>query len=45
MTVHEVNRGYRAFKALQQMQEDEDFGEHAHAEMYPPYTTKRRHCP
>lgn len=26
MTVHEVNRRYRAFKALQQMQEDEDYG-------------------
>jgi hypothetical protein len=35
MTKHEVNRRYRAFKALQQMEEDEDFGDHATAAMYP----------
>jgi hypothetical protein len=35
MTAQEVNRRYRAFKALQQMQSDEEFGVHAKAEMYP----------
>ena len=35
MTAHEVNRRYRAFKALQQMQLDEDFGGFAKPTMYP----------
>lgn len=35
MTAHEVNRRYRAFKALQQMQDDEDFGGYAKSDMYP----------
>ncbi len=35
MTVHEVNRRYRAFKALQQMKDNEEFGEHASPELYP----------
>jgi hypothetical protein len=35
MTAHEVNRRYRAFKALQQMQEDEEYEGYAKPEMYP----------
>lgn len=35
LSTHEVNRRYRAFKALQQLQADEEFGEHATSEMYP----------
>lgn len=35
MTKHEVNRRYRALKALQQMEEDEDFGGFAGPQMYP----------
>ena len=35
MTVHEVNRRYRAFKALQQMKDNEDFGEYATPQLYP----------
>lgn len=35
MTPIEVNRRYRAFKALQQMQTNEEFGEHATPQMYP----------
>jgi hypothetical protein len=37
MSVHEVNRRYRAFKALQQMQDDENYGEYAKPSMYPLY--------
>lgn len=35
MTKHEVNRRYRALKALQQMEDDEDFGDYANSSMYP----------
>jgi hypothetical protein len=35
MTTHEVNRRYRAFKALQQMQGDDDFSGFAKPTMYP----------
>jgi hypothetical protein len=35
MTVHEVNRRYRAFRALQQMRQDEECGAYAEPEMYP----------
>lgn len=35
MTAHEVNRRYRAFKALQQMQNDEEYGGFATPSMYP----------
>ncbi|MEF3402427.1 ParB N-terminal domain-containing protein [Agromyces sp. CCNWLW203] len=35
MSAHEVNRRYRAFKALQQMQNDEEYGELASSSMYP----------
>jgi hypothetical protein len=35
MSAQEVNRRYRAFKALQQMQGDEDFGSYAKPDMYP----------
>ncbi len=35
MTPHEVNRRYRAFKALHQMETDEEFGDRAEATMYP----------
>jgi ParB-like nuclease domain len=35
MSIQEVNRRYRAFKALQQMQEDDDFGEYAKPSAYP----------
>ena len=34
MSTREVNRRYRAFKALEQMQNDEDFGDHATPELY-----------
>jgi hypothetical protein len=35
MSAWEVNRRYRAFKALQQMEGDERFGDRVEAEMYP----------
>ena len=35
LSVIEVNRRYRAFKALQQMKGDENYGEHATAQLYP----------
>lgn len=35
MTKHEVNRRYRALKALQQMQDDEEFADYASSSMYP----------
>lgn len=35
LSVQEVNRRYRAFKALQQMQNTEEFGEYATPSMYP----------
>ena len=35
MVAREVNRRYRAIKALDQMRQDEDYGEHALAELYP----------
>jgi ParB-like chromosome segregation protein Spo0J len=35
MTKHEVNRRYRALKALQQMQDDEEFADYASTTMYP----------
>lgn len=35
LSVQEVNRRYRAFKALEQMQENEEFGEYATPAMYP----------
>lgn len=35
MSTHEVNRRYRAFKALQQMQEDDDYGGYVKPSMYP----------
>lgn len=35
MSAQEVNRRYRAFKALQQMQNDEEFGGAVKADMYP----------
>ncbi len=35
LSAYEVNRRYRAFKALQQFQNDDDFGDHASANMYP----------
>lgn len=35
LSTAEVNRRYKAFKALQQMQDNEDFGALAHADMYP----------
>ncbi|MGW4206792.1 hypothetical protein ACWEIJ_02280 [Lentzea sp. NPDC004789] len=35
MSTQEVNRRYRAFKALEQMQHDEDFGDLALPSMYP----------
>ncbi|MDO9531084.1 MAG: ParB N-terminal domain-containing protein [Deltaproteobacteria bacterium] len=35
MSATEVNRRYRAFKALQQMQNDEEFGGYAKPSMYP----------
>lgn len=34
MSTMEVNRRYRAFKALEQMQQNEDFGDHATPDMY-----------
>jgi len=34
MTSHEATRRYRAFKALEQMQQDEEFGPQARPEMY-----------
>ena len=35
LSVIEVNRRYRAFKALEQMENDEHFGENAKAQLYP----------
>ena len=35
LTVHEVNRRYRAFRALQQMRENEEFGDFADSDLYP----------
>jgi hypothetical protein len=35
MTAHEVNRRYRAFRALRQMEDDEEYGDYASPEMYP----------
>ena len=35
MTTREVNRRYRAFKALEQMQENEDYGDYTTPELYP----------
>lgn len=35
MTANEVNRRYRAYKALKQLMEDEDYGDHAQPDMYP----------
>lgn len=35
MSKHEVNRRYKALKALQQMQEDEEFTDYASSTMYP----------
>jgi ParB-like chromosome segregation protein Spo0J len=35
MTAHEVNRRYRAFKALRQMEEDEDYQDQAEPDLYP----------
>jgi len=35
LTPHEVNRRYRAFKTLGQMEADEEFGDLAEARMYP----------
>lgn len=35
LSVQEVNRRYRAFKALQQMESNEEFGDDATPEMYP----------
>lgn len=35
MSVHEVNRRYRAFKALRQMEQDEEYGDRAQPTMYP----------
>jgi hypothetical protein len=35
MAVREVNRRYKAYKALVQMQEDDEFGGHAGAKLYP----------
>ena len=35
LSVIEVNRRYRAYKALQQMEEDEEYGENANPQLYP----------
>lgn len=35
LSVQEVNRRYRAFKALQQMEQNEDYGEYADPSKYP----------
>ncbi|MFZ1974832.1 MAG: ParB N-terminal domain-containing protein [Candidatus Acidiferrales bacterium] len=35
MSVHEVNRRYRAFRALSQMRDDEEYGEYAEPHTYP----------
>lgn len=35
MTANEVNRRYRAIKALQQMEKDEQYGDHASPSLYP----------
>jgi len=40
LSVQEVNRRYRAFRALQQMSEDEVYSEYATAAMYPPTFSK-----
>ena len=44
LSTHEVNRRYRAFKALSQLEAHEEFGEHAKAGMYP-YSMKQFPCP
>jgi hypothetical protein len=35
LSVHEVNRRYRAYKALKQMEDDEEYGDFAKPSMYP----------
>jgi hypothetical protein len=35
MTAHEVNRRYRAYKALNQMEKDEEYADHAEPDLYP----------
>jgi hypothetical protein len=35
MTAHEVNRRYRAFKALSQMEKDEEYEDQADSDLYP----------
>ena len=35
LSTHEVNRRYRAFKALVQLEDNEEFGEHTKAGLYP----------
>lgn len=35
MSVREVNRRYRAYKALEQMENDDDYGDFADAKLYP----------
>lgn len=35
LSTHEVNRRYRAFKALEQMQHDEEYGPYAQPHLYP----------
>lgn len=35
LSVQEVNRRYKAFKAIEQMRRDEEFGEYVNAELYP----------
>lgn len=35
MTRHEVNRRYRAYSALEQMKNDEDYGDYAESTLYP----------
>lgn len=35
LSVIEVNRRYRAYKALQQMQNDEEYGDYANPQLYP----------
>jgi hypothetical protein len=35
MTAHEVNRRFRAFRALSQMKENEEYGEFSNPDMYP----------
>lgn len=35
MSTNEVNRRYRAYRALKQMQDDDGFGEYCHPDLYP----------